>query len=148
MGQGTFLFTHARRINQICTIFRRQILPIFIVRETPYNLVMKNLVLILAATNFLTQIPAQAGQIVFETMYVAHTVVQGTGSSYTEAENDALEALPKGYIKDPGNSPAVECTVSEDMLRKTNGEKCDTSIAHNLFRVTIPLIPSSLAVRK
>ena len=83
---------------------------------------------------------AFSGQIVYKTMYVTNTIVQGTGQTYEAAVKDAIATIPIGYQQDLASGQVIECTISEDMLRASSGEKCDTSIGGNQFRITIPII--------
>ena len=105
---------------------------------------MKTALLICALLTALVSTTALGGQVVYQSLYVAHTLVQGTGKTYGDAEKDALAAVPKFFQRDPRNSQSLECTISEILLLATNGEKCDTSIPGNLFRVTIPIIDRRL----
>lgn len=81
-----------------------------------------------------------AGQVIYKNMYVSKTIVQGLGQTNEAAEKDAVGAIPASYVRDPENAPMIECTVSEEMLKITNGEQCDIAIHKNLYRLTIPIV--------
>lgn len=87
----------------------------------------------------LMSLPAFAGQVSYSNMYSKNTFVQGVGTNSLEAEKDAMTAIPVGYIKDPDNSPAIQCQGLGIPLEKNNGG-CDQSHGKNLVQITIPII--------
>lgn len=102
---------------------------------------MKNLIFSLFI--FGVAIHTYAGQVIYKTMYVTNTIVQGVGQTHEAAEKDAISAVPAGYVRDQSNGPVIECTVSEEMLRQTDGEWCDTTLEGNYFRLTVPIVAAS-----
>lgn len=101
---------------------------------------MKVLMVLIAVACLTTLQNVYGGQLVYKTMYVPQTIVQGDGESHEQAQVDANSAIPAGYIADPRNSAVWECTESNAYFAETGIEACDTSVGNNKYRVTIPLI--------
>jgi hypothetical protein len=80
-----------------------------------------------------------AGQVIYKTLYVTHSIVLGVGRTSEAAKKDAASAIPSGYTRDSTNAPVIDCTVSDEMLRITNGDRCDVAIPGNLYRMIIPI---------
>lgn len=78
-----------------------------------------------------------AGQIVYQNLYGQHTLVQGQGKSKAAAESDAIKFIPKGYQKDPNNSPTVNCLNSKLLETGVCSEKSD------LVLFTIPVVSAA-----
>lgn len=88
----------------------------------------------------LLSLDTQAGQFLAKGFYVTQSLVQGFGETHDQAERDALNALPTGYVTDKENNSAyIDCTVSSDLLVATKGEMCDLTIDGNQYLVQIPV---------
>lgn len=80
-----------------------------------------------------------AGQLVHQSMYVTNTILIGEGITQARAEEDALSALPEGFVRDPGNSPQIECSKSTLVFLKDEAY-CNPEVEGNLHRIYIPVL--------
>ena len=85
-----------------------------------------------------------AGQVIYKTLYVTNSIVLGIGRTSEAAEKDAVSAIPFGYTRDSANAPVIDCTISDEMLRITNGDRCDVAIPGNLYRLIIPIAEQTI----
>lgn len=65
---------------------------------------------LLIAIFSLTAATSMAANVIYANMYSKHSLVQAIASTLEDACVDAENGIPEGYIPDPGNSQAVNCT--------------------------------------
>jgi hypothetical protein len=91
---------------------------------------------------FIFSFAAPAGQVSYPNLYSSKTLLQGTGTTPFEAEADAISAMPQGYIRDKGNSPAIQCTGPDFPV-----EELKWSCALSKVMVTVPVVSEAEAAR-
>lgn len=78
-----------------------------------------------------------AGNILYKNMYAQVDQVQGVGLTVALAQKDAESAIPYGFVKDPGNSPEIQCLLAEAIETEHCAAPGDQVV------MTIPIIKSS-----
>lgn len=92
---------------------------------------------------FLSTYPLFAGQLTYSNMYSQHSIVQGIGNSSFQAQTDAESAIPHGYIRDPDNSPSIECQ-NDGIPMEALAWGCKNDKGENPVIMTIPIIKLEL----